>query len=171
MANQSSSKSYNIETILAHTATLSAKQRAFQAQYKDTLYEDVAILFCKICNCVVDHSRQSCFDHHKKTEKHQDNKKVPQKKQKTKNKMRSKMLPILAHMHAAYFQKIFAYLLQACFSRITIWKLASCLTRYLRCGDHIRSVVEKTKCEYKVIVSVMKWSLFSNLIAWVENAV
>ena len=96
MANQSSSKSYNIETILAHTATLSAKQRAFQAQNKDTLYEDVGILFCKICNCAVDHSRQSCFDQHKKTKKHQDNKKVPQKKQKT-------ITTSFAVQNAAYF--------------------------------------------------------------------
>ena len=58
------------------------KQRAIQAQNKDTFYEDGGILFCKICNCAVDHSRQSSFDQHKKTKKHHDNKKVPLKKQK-----------------------------------------------------------------------------------------
>ena len=83
MANQSSPKSYNIETILAHTATLPAKQRAIQAQNKDTFYEDGGIVLCKICNCAVDHSRQPSLDQHKKTKKHQDNKKVPQNKQKT----------------------------------------------------------------------------------------
>ena len=34
-----------------------------------------------------------------------------------------------------------------------------------------RVVVEKTKCEYKMIVPVVKWDLFSNLIAVVEIAV
>ena len=33
-------------------------------------------------------------------------------------------------------------------------KLTSCLASYLRSGDHIRWVVEKIKCNYKVIVSV-----------------
>ena len=79
MANQSSSKSYNIETISAHTATLSSKQRAIQGQNKDG-----GIIFCKICNCAVDHSRQSSLDQHKKTKKYQDNRKMPQKQQKTK---------------------------------------------------------------------------------------
>ena len=33
------------------------------------------------------------------------------------------------------------------------------------------TVAEKTKCKSKVIVSVMKWYIFSNLIAVVQNAV
>ena len=45
--------------------------------------------------------------------------------------------------------------MQNTFSRIINCKLASCLACYLRSGDHIRWVVEKTKCEYKVIVSVI----------------
>ena len=70
MANQNSSKSYNIETILAHSATLSAKQSAIQALNKDTFYEDGGILFCKICNCAVAHSRQPSLDQHKNTKNH-----------------------------------------------------------------------------------------------------
>ena len=57
------------------------------------------------------------------------------------------------------------------FSRVKNCKLCSCLASYLRRGDHIRRAVEKTKCNYKVIVSVMTWNSFSNLIAVVENAV
>ena len=64
-----------------------------------------------------------------------------------------------------------ANLMQDNFSCVIKCKLASCSARYLKSGDHIRCVVQKRKCEYKVIVSVMNWNLFSNLIAVVENAV
>ena len=59
--------------------------------------------------------------------------------------------------------------MQSNFSRVIKCKLASSsVSYYLGSGNHIRWVVEK-KCEYKVMV--MKWDLFSNLIAVVEKAV
>ena len=59
--------------------------------------------------------------------------------------------------------------MQNTFSRVINCKLALCLAWYLRKGDHIKWVVEKTKREYKVTVSVMKWIHFSSLLARVEN--
>ena len=44
------------------------------------------------------------------------------------------------------------------------------IASYLRSGDEIRRVVEKSECEYNVIVSVKKVEKVSKLIAVVENA-
>ena len=55
-------------------------------------------------------------------------------------------------------------------SRVKICKLASGLASQFRRGDLIRRVFEKTSCDYKVIVSIVKWDLFSTFIAVVENA-
>ena len=51
-------------------------------------------------------------------------------------------------------------LIQNTFSHVINCKLASCLASYLRSGDHIRWVVEKTMCKYEVIVSVGDENVF-----------
>ena len=68
-------------------------------------------------------------------------------------------------------QQFCRHLMQFNFAHNVNNKLASSSASYLRSGDKIRRVFEKTKCEYNVIVSVKKGGIFLSLIAVVENAV
>jgi len=53
-----------------HLGNVSARQRAADAEFSGQLYEDGGLLFCKICNLVIDHTRRSSIQNHIKSAKH-----------------------------------------------------------------------------------------------------
>jgi hypothetical protein len=68
----------------SHAANISAKERAAETEFKGVFYEDGGKLFCRRCNVVVEHTRQSTIQNHTKSAKHEKHSTAPEpKKQKT----------------------------------------------------------------------------------------
>jgi len=53
-----------------HAGNVSARQRATETEFKGQFYDDDGLLFCKLCNQVVEHVRRSSIQSHMKSAKH-----------------------------------------------------------------------------------------------------